>query len=123
VRNVNAAWKREDATVAPALGFVQALAACEHQIRSVHQLRLLREKLGRSPAKRRQLVHAIEHDRTRRKIPGELKRHRRVVPDDRLVDSKGGLQLVQKSPQFAGDGRPRQTFGKMGYANVHALIT
>jgi hypothetical protein len=61
-------------------------------------------QLGRGAVKRRQLVHAIEHNGARRHVARKIERHRRVVPHHRMIDGELDLHFDKQSTQFVSDG-------------------
>ena len=100
--------------MALALRFVEAVTPGEDQIGPLQQLLFAIQKLPRRAAERRQLVHAIERNRTRGDVACVGQRHRRVIPEDRPVDAMSGLKLVEQTLQLAVRRNGRQSFRQMG---------
>ena len=81
------------------LRFVEARPAGQDQVGPLHQLRLALAQLRRRAGERRQLVHAVVDDRERLQPRQQRQGHRRVEPDDVLVDRCRRKQPATIGPQ------------------------
>ena len=96
VRDVHAARERVDLRMQVPLRLVEALAAGQHEIRALHQLRLALPQGGRRAGEGRELVHAVVDHGERLEMPCERQCHRCVVPEHVRTDVLLGEEHVDE---------------------------
>jgi hypothetical protein len=72
--------------VAPLPRLVQAVAAGEHQVGTLHQRRLARLQHRRREAEGGQFVHGVEHHDRAGPVGDHGLGHRRIQPENRVLD-------------------------------------
>src|SRR5215203_7383234 len=97
MQDIDAAWKRMDVAMPPPLGFVEALAAGEHQVGTGKHLSLQCEQPRRGAFERRQLVHVVVNAQIRLQMAAERQREWRVVPSRERAGLHSGQKLVEQS--------------------------
>ena len=102
---VDGGRERRDGRVAMALGFVQAVAAGEHHIRTADQFGFPRHQQRIGMGEGGKLVHAVIDTLPGAQMIREAQHHRRVVPQDRGGRDRGCHQRIQ---QHAQAGLPRR---------------
>ncbi len=97
VLGVDRARHAQHVRIRVALGLVQAWAAGDDEVGALQQRGLALAHLARRALECRELVHAVVDDRARRELAEHRQRHRRVEPDEIVVDQVVG--------EVAGDHR------------------
>ncbi|HWO17468.1 MAG TPA: hypothetical protein VNO30_01790, partial [Kofleriaceae bacterium] len=84
---IDGARQAQHVRVQGPLRFVEARSAGQHEVRDLQQRGLALAHLARRIRERRQLVHAVVDDRARAELAQHRQRHRRVEPDDAVIEA------------------------------------